>query len=1489
MNISLGMLGKKLILVVTLFFTFVMSAQLQEKEYNSFDPAAIAGSMPVAITAFGSSPVTVFDSQASFPNQTNVAYYSYLSINIDNNLAPFQWYELKATFKITPLKQDRSEDIPFTKELVVSYNPNPSSVAAGTNFSDLSYLKIENRFGIKVELMSYQAIDKTNQSIVTPSNAFVNMGFKANRFYAVSEQLPNPYVSANNGEVLNFVWNAMPGAVDYELEWTWIDNYSKTGRTGFLGEAEIPFSERDFELNNTRIITATNAYQIPLIYSNGYLIYRVRAIGRRKGSDEKYYGIWSSGVNPKTTIADWPHKERVYEHEGNKNWQFQASYAEDGKKKEVVSYFDGSLRNRQTVTKINTDNTTVVGEVIYDTQGRPAIEVLPTPTINPNIRFFNNFNLNGSGQPYSSKDFDYDANTTVCGTTTIGMSTSSGSSKYYSPNGFPDFSLRTNQQYVPDAKEYPFSQIEYEPDNTGRIARKSGVGETHQLDSKHEMKYFYGVPLDSKELHRLFGYSVGSLAHYKKNTVIDPNGQVSISYIDPQGRTIATALAESKPDNLDGLDDENNVNPDPTSTIIHDDTTSDLLNKLSVGAFDTPFDKNELGSTGVYPVNDDKLSVYTPVTVTGDRMGYTFKYGLSQLTSFNTNSFNGVACSKIYPFVYDLKLSLRDGCGEILSSPAINQRIGTKSLAGTAESVSFPEQQFEATLDQGKYTLTKELKVNEDALNTYADDYLLKLQDPSNAACYVDPLGFAPDASIDTCGLTCATCSLAIGLKATYVQNALRDFYNTQEITAVGPDDGPIVVTFTGIPAPAFDVAEVNALNVRFSREWELLLEECDKICNRGVSSFSTSCDVSEEMLLGDMTINGQYGATEPTITVTNADGSTTTTPNPDFALSIFNDQQDDLVTPANSNPGSLFYYNTTVGTPGYQTATTRGNNWKNPLTPYVDDLGAASVVVVEKQVDNSFLPAIDLNVNPTQALAADGTTIIYTVLPQQLKNVADFIKEWDDNWSKSLLKYHPEYSYLDYNTALCQLTKSVNVKLKNDDGTISNQTLDLSSDAFDSFLQKTTTMDMADQNGLLNQTAPNQDLSLYNKDPYFQARIANYALQNYETEAVYKFRAGSGVAAADQGIMYHAIKNNYSRNTDGSVSLTLYQAALRTVMCNSVNANCDISAIQIATLPIETQDRIWNTYKGFYLGLKSKMKHVFINTYAYSKKSLNGCVQDGNPAGSAIVNILDDNYPQKAALLSYFENNTSIFSDANSLCASSSASFYKSKKKRFIPADFAYDSGIDTSVALADLVAQADYQYYAQTGNCPLLQDLEIFVSEYFREKNANANTTITSQTVPFMGQYLSPDFLKALIIPDVVATIPSTTPVNIVTNATASTLNYSFTNGGDLATVPVTLVLPATGNYNCTWNNYGAFWKIKALKQFFYNKALSDLDGSDKVFSYQVVAEIVVAGVNYEVLLSGQTCAAIGECGVSGSSIGQVLDPNAGFLNDGSGCDKK
>src|SRR5690606_12744377 len=122
-------------------------------------------------------------------------------------------------------------------------------------------------------------------------------------------------------------------------------------------------------------------------------------------------------------------------------WQLTTTFAEEGKKKEVVNYADGSNRSRQTVTKINSNNNVIVAETVYDYQGRPAVNILPVPVeknedctennYEPSIRFYPNFNINEGNTSYTKLDFDLDTED-PCLVGVGPLKTSSGASNYYS-------------------------------------------------------------------------------------------------------------------------------------------------------------------------------------------------------------------------------------------------------------------------------------------------------------------------------------------------------------------------------------------------------------------------------------------------------------------------------------------------------------------------------------------------------------------------------------------------------------------------------------------------------------------------------------------------------------------------------------------------------------------------------------------------------------------------------------------------------------------------------------------------------------------------------------------------------------------------------------------------------------------------------------------------------------------------------------------------
>ena len=1384
-------------------------------------------------------PKTMIDPELNVPNHISMSPKAYVKLKVNSNIIPFIWTKTIVNLTIIPILSGGIEDNvnQYSKTLEVEYNPLGNSA----NFIDLTSHELINTYGVKVIVDSYTTTDPTT-GIVTNTinpNILLELGFESERYYQVTEQLPNvlpKFVNDIDGVpvALRYSWSPLVGALEYELEWTWVDNYASNGLSSVLNPNTINFSSRDFELNNTRIRTTNPNYEIPLIYSKGYIIYRVRAVGRFMDDVNKvYYGPWSSGVSNKNKVIDWINSFiPINEHENSKNWQFQASYAEQGKKKEVVSYFDGSLRNRQTVTKINTNNNAVVGEIIYDTQGRPAIEVLPVPLNRNYIRYFKDLNQNLNSELYSNLDFDWDTQATSCDSQISGMINTSGSSQYYSVNNDITSPFKN---YIPSASNHPFSQIEYTPDNTGRIARKGGVGVNHQLGTGHEMKYFYSVP-NQEELNRLFGYEVGYASHYKKNSVIDPNGQVSVSYIDPQGRTIATALAGGVPDNLEALPDANN--PD-----LHKKITVDLLNKININDTDTPLDNNELNTSFNFSNNKDILTLSKQIGVTGNNVEHNFAYNVK-----NDKVFTPDLCDDKYSFVYDLNISLKDNCATNLLTPITDVRIGTPGIGPNPPTfnVNPPILPQNLSLNTGNYSLLKELKVNKEVLNDYADKYMAKITD-SSSSCYINPsdfLNFSSTTNI-TCETTCEECIASIGTQTDYISNQLMGIYHvsnndanpftidatTFDVTINQPASGSSI-NF-GQPIPE---TEVEGFAIRLKEEWKILNKACEQLCG---PTFTSSCSINEDTLLTDVSPNGQYGLTD--------DLDPINYPNTNWAqLSLFNEDN------------KIIYHGLVNNN------TTNKYNWRNPAAPYLDEEGKLSRIEVTLD-ETTYTPEI----TSTLILITDPDGRTY-VEPQNLKNVADFLDNWKNSWAKSLIQYHPEYCYLDYSKALCQLTKQVTV---NQYGGVNNETIlsskvkNLTTDEYDGYLDSIDTYGKAVADGLFNLASPYSNV-IYTNDPYFSAAIPG----QFETAELFEIR---------KDIIEEALNTKYENitlNPDGSGGgAKLFQVAVQMVKCNAIQA-CSFSNINLSSLTTAEKDRIWSTYKSLYTSLKGNIQDVFISTYATTKGCYNGCI--GKDGSSIFTNVIKNYQTQVAAINSYIQQNPST---STVFCTIPEASNYKEEKKRFVPTDFGYDSDVEPKDALSELVSQGNYQNYTQTGNCPLINDLNSFFDGLFTD--INSSTTATLGTWNQIGQNLTSKLFGEFTGQTMPLSSSASAP-DMSIQAGSNDLVFSF-SPSELSGSPLMLTIPSGSGLS--WNNYGVTntWHIISCSQLYYDADISTLNPTNPIFGFKVVAKVQMGSDTSnirEIVLTGSTVAKIGECHVSGATgVGEVLNPET------SDCDKK
>ncbi|MBK7796296.1 MAG: RHS repeat protein [Saprospiraceae bacterium] len=533
-------------------------------------------------------------------------------------------------------------------------------------------------------------------------------------------------------------------ASSYDLEWKFIDGYSS--------------EPIQMDKNSTRININKNEYQIPMISSKAKFVARVR--GRSIRPDKTtYIGRWSNISSPMSIEA-----EHIFEQD-SKPWQYKTSYLENGIRADQVSFFDGTGKLRQTLTKSNVKGQHIIAsESYYDYHGRPVIQALPTPVkpteklnvvggttgrslprtgtriptggqidrrfipsgvdlstgssrsgssagslfteINtyledvPPLRFIPKLNTNESGEQYSAKDFDRDIPNCSDEILARKMSNNSGTAKYYSSNNdIADL----HRDEIPEANGFPFMQVEYTPDNTGRIKRSGLAGEAFQIGSGKDTKYYYAIPSQT-ELTRLFGREVGDASHYTKQIVKNPDGQIYISYLNSKGQTIASALAGNKPENLEALPDQE-IPIDVSYSITSEDHSFNYRQGTS-HATKILFIETE-GS-------DLKL-----------------RYQI------NPADVNLAVCAQnvCYDCPKTIVLRIKNSCGQSLMTKRI--RIGPFNDGNISNCESSRNIPFDTTLTSlavGEYHFSKHVEIDEEARKKYIEDFIQR-----DTACYNPP------------------------------------------------------------------------------------------------------------------------------------------------------------------------------------------------------------------------------------------------------------------------------------------------------------------------------------------------------------------------------------------------------------------------------------------------------------------------------------------------------------------------------------------------------------------------------------------------------------------------------------------------------------------------------------------------------------------------------------------------------------------------------
>ncbi len=534
--------------------------------------------------------------------------------------------------------------------------------------------------------------DLTTIQTFIPADIRLELEMEVERYndLNLSTVLNHAYTVDNANHELTVMWEYLPGVENYELEIAYVDDELIPG-TAPTGEAIFR--------NALSIEITDNHFSFPVTYTKGTLYYRVRPISRHIAPNvqgdytHRRYGSWTIGNG--VTITDdvnYGGTTQLIAFQPNENWQYTTTFAEDGKYKKVISYFDEGLRNRQTQTNLSTEETTLVATSHYDVEGRPTLNILPVPAVDNNNLFYKpSFNKgisddlsNPNNTSYNRTHFDKNFATQCVTNAPDRLDDGNGAGQYFSGS---NSSAGIYRDFIPDAEGYPMTQMKYLNDGTGRISHQGGVGAFYQLGSGQETTYFYDDP-SNMQLQRLFGSNVGDASFYKRNAVRDANGQMSISYIDAAGRVIATALAGEVPSNV------NDLASAPSMAITE---TEDLLDHNTI--------------------DEDTGTSTTNTTFSNEILNneVDFHYNFSATKAF-ASFINEMGDSEEFCFScsYELDIQILDPCGAPVSTAGSGVTFPISYTGADICNDNFTQQTIDFSVilkDLGNYQINKILRV----------------------------------------------------------------------------------------------------------------------------------------------------------------------------------------------------------------------------------------------------------------------------------------------------------------------------------------------------------------------------------------------------------------------------------------------------------------------------------------------------------------------------------------------------------------------------------------------------------------------------------------------------------------------------------------------------------------------------------------------------------------------------------------------------------
>ncbi|NPA34669.1 MAG: hypothetical protein GXO48_07070 [Chlorobi bacterium] len=437
--------------------------------------------------------------------------------------------------------------------LEIKWGPDISNKQIFSTHQPVIRIAYPDTPGVKVELPQAQWIEVTVRSCCyqAPIVMWTEIHVQTKEdFFSLTGVTPNGLSTSTDGHNITFEWNNIPGADGYEIEWVYVPKYNERGQ-------QVPLSMNAFSFKEkaVRHRTKYNYLTIPIIYREGFLVFRVRGFINRDGYVE--YSEWSleEQYDPACrcmqqnmlNLLSYPGLFNITSNIAqSENISYVGVMMGDGAGRQGfgIEYYDEWLRKTQTQSWLIYDSAILLNNYYYDHLGRQSIATLPWTEPGADLRYKGEKNFLPNGNVLHWREWEVAGNNGQA----VVLDSTSGASKFYSKNN--PYANRRLERNIPGAKGYPYSQTVFYPDGRPRLT--GGHGPYH-IGSGKETRYMYSNVFERK-LYALFGTDVFDPSFYERLYVKDPNGQWAVQYLTLDGKKVAEALISSIPDSVEMIE-----------------------------------------------------------------------------------------------------------------------------------------------------------------------------------------------------------------------------------------------------------------------------------------------------------------------------------------------------------------------------------------------------------------------------------------------------------------------------------------------------------------------------------------------------------------------------------------------------------------------------------------------------------------------------------------------------------------------------------------------------------------------------------------------------------------------------------------------------------------------------------------------------------------------------------------------------------------------